>query len=70
MAQLVEQLAFNQWGSRKTVLGKVTCLGNDTVRIDFNHQMRAITAGQSSVFYDPSNPSDVIGGGHIHQIIF
>jgi tRNA U34 2-thiouridine synthase MnmA/TrmU len=39
------------------------------IRIDFNHQIRAITAGQSSVFYDPSNPSDVIGGGHIHQVI-
>jgi tRNA-specific 2-thiouridylase len=53
----------------KTVLGHVTCLGDRMVRIDFNHQMRAITAGQSSVFYDPSNPSDVIGGGYIHQVI-
>jgi len=53
----------------KTVLGNVTCLGDRMIRIDFNHQIRAITAGQSSVFYDPSNPSDVIGGGHIHQVI-
>jgi len=55
--------------SNKTVLGNVTCLGDRMIRIDFNHQIRAITAGQSSVFYDPSNPSDVIGGGHIHQVI-
>jgi tRNA U34 2-thiouridine synthase MnmA/TrmU len=44
-------------------------LGNETVRIDFYHQVRAITGGQSSVFYDPENPSDVIGGGHIFQVL-
>ena len=53
----------------KTVLGKITCLGDDKIRIDFNHQVRAITLGQSSVFYDPENPADVIGGGHITEII-
>jgi len=34
----------------KTTLGKITCLGDESVRIDFNHQVRTITAGQSSVF--------------------
>jgi tRNA-specific 2-thiouridylase len=53
----------------RTVLGKVTCLGNESVRVDFYHQVRAITAGQSSVFYDPENPTDVIGGGHIHEVL-
>lgn len=53
----------------KTVLGTIKCLGNDSVRIDFNHQVRAITAGQSSVFYDPLAPNDVIGGGHIYEVL-
>lgn len=53
----------------KTTLGKITCLGNEALRIDFNHQVRTITAGQSTVFYDPNNPMDVIGGGHIHEVI-
>lgn len=53
----------------KTTLGKVTCLGDETVRVDFNHQVRTITAGQSTVFYDPNNPADVIGGGHIHEVL-
>ena len=53
----------------KTVLGKITCLGNETLRIDFNHQVRAITPGQSSVFYDPENPMDVLGGGYIMEVV-
>jgi tRNA U34 2-thiouridine synthase MnmA/TrmU len=53
----------------RTALGKVTCLGDETVRIDFYHQVRAITGGQSSVFYDPQNPSDVVGGGHIFEVL-
>lgn len=53
----------------KTVLGRLTCLGNESVRVDFYHQVRAITAGQSSVFYDVENPLDVIGGGHIYEVI-
>lgn len=53
----------------KTVLGQITCLGDNSVRVDFHHQVRAITAGQSSVFYDPINSSDVIGGGYIYEVI-
>ena len=53
----------------RTVLGHVTCLGDNKIRIDFNHQVRAITPGQSSVFYDPANPADVIGGGYIHEVV-
>jgi len=53
----------------KTSLGIVTCLGNESVRIDFTHQVKSITPGQSSVFYDPKNPADVIGGGHIHEVL-
>jgi len=53
----------------KTTLATLTCLGNDMVRVDFAHQVRTITAGQSTVFYDPNNPSDVIGGGHIHEVL-
>jgi tRNA U34 2-thiouridine synthase MnmA/TrmU len=53
----------------KTVLGSITVIDNDTIRIDFQHQVRAITAGQSSVFYDPKAPNDVIGGGHIYEVL-
>jgi tRNA-specific 2-thiouridylase len=53
----------------KTSIAKVTCLGPDSVRVDFTHQVKAITAGQSTVFYDPNNPTDVIGGGHIFEVI-
>ena len=52
----------------KTSLAKVTCLGDESVRVDFYHQIKTITAGQSTVFYDPNNPSDVIGGGHIYEV--
>ena len=53
----------------KTSMAKVTCLGDETVRIDFYHEVKTISAGQSTVFYDPNNPSDVIGGGHIHEVL-
>jgi tRNA-specific 2-thiouridylase len=53
----------------KTVLGSITVIDNDTIRIDFQHQVRAITAGLSSVFYDPKAPNDVIGGGHIYEVL-
>lgn len=53
----------------KTSLAKVTCLGNESIRLDFYHQVKSITAGQSSVFYDPDNIGDVIGGGHIFEVI-
>jgi len=53
----------------KTSLGKLKVLDTETVRIDFTHQVKAITAGQSSVFYDPDHPLDVIGGGHIHEVL-
>ena len=53
----------------KTSMGKVTCLGDESVRIDFVHQVKAITPGQSTVFYDPNSPTDVIGGGHIFEVI-
>ena len=61
-------LANVRYRGRK-VLGKVTKIDDESIRIDFNHQVKAITAGQSSVFYDPLNPSDVIGGGHINKVI-
>jgi tRNA-specific 2-thiouridylase len=53
----------------KTSIAKVTCLGDETVRVDFTHQVKSITAGQSTVFYDPNSPSDVIGGGHIFEVV-
>lgn len=53
----------------KSSLAKITCLGDEMVRVDFIHQVRTITAGQSTVFYDPNNPADVIGGGHIHEVL-
>ena len=53
----------------KTVLGKVACLGDEKIRIDFYHQVKSITAGQSSVFYDPKHPLDVVGGGHILEVL-
>jgi tRNA-specific 2-thiouridylase len=53
----------------KTSLAKIACLGDETVRIDFYHEVKTISAGQSTVFYDPNNISDVIGGGHIHEVL-
>lgn len=53
----------------KTSLAKVTCLGDETVRIDFYHEVKTISAGQSTVFYDPNNINDVIGGGHIYEVL-
>jgi hypothetical protein len=53
----------------KTALAKLTCLGDDTLRVDFYHEVKTITAGQSTVFYDPNNSSDVIGGGHIYEVL-
>lgn len=53
----------------KTSMAKVTVLGSDSVRVDFIHQVKAITAGQSTVFYDPNHPADVIGGGHIYEVL-
>lgn len=53
----------------KTTMAKVTCLGDESVRLDFTHQVKSITAGQSTVFYDPDNIADVIGGGHIYSVI-
>lgn len=53
----------------KTSLGVITCLGDESIRIDFHHQVKSITPGQSTVFYDPNNPADVIGGGHIHEVV-
>lgn len=51
------------------VTGKLTNMGDGIIRVDFNHQVRAISAGQSSVFYDVNHIDDVIGGGHIHSVI-
>jgi tRNA-specific 2-thiouridylase len=53
----------------KTSLAKITCLGNESVRVDFYHEVKTISAGQSTVFYDPNSHSDVIGGGHIHEVL-
>ena len=53
----------------KTSLAKITCLGDESVQVDFYHQVKTITSGQSTVFYDPNNPADVIGGGHIFDVI-
>jgi len=53
----------------KTVLGVATCLGDESIRIDFHHQVKAITPGQSSVFYDSNGSYDVIGGGHISEVV-
>lgn len=47
---------------------KMTVQGDTTVRLDFNHQVRGIAAGQSSVFYNPSIPDMVLGGGHIDVV--
>ena len=44
-------------------------LDNETVIVEFFHGVKAITPGQSSVFYDANNPSDVIGGGHIFEVL-
>lgn len=44
-------------------------LDNETVRVEFFHGVKAITPGQSSVFYDVNNISHVIGGGHIFEVL-
>lgn len=53
----------------KTCLATISCLGGEKVRVDFHHQVKTITNGQSSVFYDPLHPADVIGGGHIFEVL-
>ena len=50
-------------------LATVTTLGDGKVLVEFDHQVRSISAGQSSVFYDPETPDDVIAGGHIDVVI-
>lgn len=64
----MEVLANVRYRGRK-VVGTVTVVDDNTVIINFNHVVRAITAGQSTVFYDVDHPDDVIGGGHIHSVI-
>lgn len=49
-------------------LATVTTLGDGKVLVEFDHQVRSISAGQSSVFYDPESPDDVIAGGHIEVV--
>ncbi len=39
-----------------------------SVIIKFTHAVKAITPGQSAVFYDANHPNDVIGGGYIHSV--
>jgi len=51
------------------VTGKLTDMGDGIFRVDFNHQVKSITAGQSTVFYDVKYTDDVIGGGHIHSVL-
>jgi tRNA-specific 2-thiouridylase len=64
----MEVLANVRYRGRK-VVGRVSVVDEDTVIINFDHMVKAITAGQSSVFYDKDFPDDVIGGGHIHSVI-
>ena len=53
----------------KKVTAKINVVDDNTVIVKFNHMVKAITAGQSSVFYDKEFEDDVVGGGHIHSII-
>jgi tRNA-specific 2-thiouridylase len=53
----------------KTSMARLTVMGDNEVGVHFTHQVKAITAGQSTVFYDPNNPTDVIGGGHIYEVL-
>lgn len=53
----------------KTSLARLSIMGDNEVGVHFYHQVKAITAGQSTVFYDPNNPTDVIGGGHIYEVL-
>ncbi len=46
--------------------GTVVSLTNDRVRVDFDEQQRAVTLGQSVVFYDGNR---ILGGGIINEII-
>jgi len=61
-------LANVRYRGRK-VVATVTVMGEDLLKVTFDHQVKAITAGQSTVFYDADHPDDVIGGGHIHSVI-
>jgi tRNA-specific 2-thiouridylase len=49
--------------------GRITRVDGSTYRVDFEHMVSAISPGQSTVFYDPENPEDVLGGGHIFEVI-
>jgi tRNA-specific 2-thiouridylase len=44
----------------------VRCLAADEVRVDFDEPQRAITPGQSVVFYDGE---EVLGGGDIERVV-
>lgn len=50
-------------------LAIITTVGDGKVLVEFDHQVKSITPGQSTVFYDPSAPDDVLGGGHIDEVL-
>ena len=61
-------LANVRYRGRK-VVATIEVLDDDLLKLTFAHQVKAITAGQSSVFYDKDHEDDVVGGGHIHSVI-
>ena len=52
--------------SAKPSSATIIPIGHEKVRVIFDEKQRAITKGQSVVFYDDEN---VIGGGIIDEII-
>ena len=42
--------------------------GEGNIRVEFNVPIKAITPGQSAVFYDVNRPEVLLGGGHILSV--
>lgn len=53
----------------ETAMARISEADDDMIKVDFYHKVNAITPGQSTVFYDKDNPSDVLGGGHIFKVL-
>lgn len=58
----IVKIRYNDSGNPATI----TQTGEDTIKVDFDSPQKAITPGQSAVFY---SADDVIGGGIIDQVI-